>query len=142
MGEGDGARSRFQADRSYPLERVSLKTNKDRRNFRPWLLHYSAFFVQAFFAYYTRSTLPERKQREHTERVLCVPFTLALTFLMLGFHCLFVLRFECDTASPKTTLFPQSSHFAILYTSICLSIILLIYKISKAYYITTRLKLQ
>ena len=61
----------------------------------------------------TLSTLPARRQREHTATVLWVPFTTALTFLMLGFHVLLVLRLEWETLLPNVTPFPQYIHFAI-----------------------------
>lgn len=47
-----------------------------------------------------------------------VPFTLALTFLMLAFHVLLVLRFEWETLCPNVTPFPHTLHFAMLYTSL------------------------
>ena len=46
-------------------------------------------------------TLPERRQREQTLTVLGVPFTIALTRLMLGFQVLLVFLLEWDTASPN-----------------------------------------
>lgn len=62
-------------------------------------------------------TLPERRQREHTYTVFGVPFTTALTLLMLGFQVLFVFLWEWDTLLPNTTPFPQTLHFAIIATS-------------------------
>ena len=59
----------------------------------------------------------ERRQREHTFTVLCVPLSTTLTRLMLGFQVLFVFLWECDTLQPNVTPFPQISHFAIYYTS-------------------------
>lgn len=47
-----------------------------------------------FILTYARSILPERRQREQTLTVLCVPLTTAFTFLMFGFHARFVLRCE------------------------------------------------
>ena len=46
---------------------------------------------------YARSTLPERRQREHTATVVGVPLTIAFTLRMLGFQLLFVLRLEWET---------------------------------------------
>ncbi len=66
---------------------------------------------------YILSTLPERRQRLQTETVVCVPFTLALTFLMLGFQVLLVFLLEWETLRPKVTPLPQYSHFAIYNTS-------------------------
>ena len=51
--------------------------------------------------------------------VLGVPLTIAFTLRMLGFQVLFVLRFEWETACPKTTPFPQTLHFAILTPPKC-----------------------
>ena len=91
------------------------KANMDEK-FRPLYLLLMLTFK---FCYdQTLVTLPERRQREHTWRVLWVPLTSALTVLMLGFHCLFVLRLEWETLSPNVTPFPQISHFAIFCTSI------------------------
>jgi hypothetical protein len=59
-------------------------------------------------------TLPERRQREQTFTVFGVPFTTALTLLMLGFQVLLVLRLEWETARPKLTAFPQILHFAMI----------------------------
>ena len=64
-----------------------------------------------------RLILPERRHLEQTQTVLGVPSTTAFTLRILGFHVLFVLRFEWDTLCPKTTPFPQILHFAIPDTS-------------------------
>ena len=50
--------------------------------------------------------------------VLWVPFTTALTFLMLGFLVLLVLRLEWETLFPNVTPFPQYIHFARSCTSL------------------------
>ena len=60
-----------------------------------------------------RITLPERKQREHTEIVFGVPLTSARTVLTLAFQVLLLLLWEWLTLMPKDTPFPQTSHFAI-----------------------------
>ena len=79
----------------------------EKERFSP-LLQSSGIYGQ------TLVTLPERRQREHTLTVLCVPFMTALTFLMFGFQARLVLRLEWETFKPKVTPFPHTSHFAIL----------------------------
>lgn len=48
--------------------------------------------------------------------VFGVPFTTALTLLILGFHVLLVFLWEWDTLLPNTTPFPQTLHFAMTAT--------------------------
>ena len=80
--------------------------------------------LQKFFYQTARVTFPERKQRVQTLTDFGVPFTIALTFLTLGFHVLFDLLCEWLTLIPNTTPLPQISHFAMIYTPpILLSII-------------------
>ena len=65
--------------------------------------------------YTALSTFPERKQRVHTCNFLGVPLTIALTLLILGFHVRLERLCEWLTLIPKVTLFPHTSHFAIIY---------------------------
>ena len=58
-------------------------------------------------------TLFERRQLVQTFTLLGVPLTIALTFLMLGFHVLLDLLWEWDTVIPNATPLPQISHFAM-----------------------------
>ena len=48
------------------------------------------FFIYSFNQT-ARTTLPERRQREHTEIVLGEPLTIALTVLTLAFQVLLLL---------------------------------------------------
>jgi hypothetical protein len=66
---------------------------------------------------YPRCTLPERRQRVHTFTLLCSPSTIALTFLILGFHILLLRLCEWLSLIPNETLLSQISHFAMTYTS-------------------------
>lgn len=48
--------------------------------------------------------------------VFGVPFTTALTLLILGFQVLLVFLWEWDTLLPNTTPLPQTLHFAMTAT--------------------------
>jgi hypothetical protein len=59
--------------------------------------------------------LPERKHLLQTEIFLGVPPAIILTRWTFGFHWRLVLIWEWLYFLPKTTLFPQTSHFAIIF---------------------------
>ena len=64
-----------------------------------------------------RVTLPERKQRVQTLIRRGEPFTIAFTFLTLGFQFLLVRLWEWETVIPKAISLLQISHLAMVCTS-------------------------
>ena len=67
---------------------------------------------------YALSTEPLFKHVVQTWRRLGVPLTMHFTFFMLAFHMWLDLLWEWLTLFPKWRPFPQTSHFAMLLTSL------------------------
>ena len=63
---------------------------------------------------YALVTLLDLKQLAHTWSVFGVPFTIAFTVRILGFHCLFDRLWEWLTLMPNCTPFWQISHLAMI----------------------------